>query len=411
MPDHKFLAVPAETMLPPAYGPNGSVGDDTMLEFLIQLAERKRLIGVITGCCLLIGLILCVVLPAHYTATTEIMPPKQTQSVSSLLNGQLMVGSLAAAAGGGLLTNPNDIYVGLLKSRPVADAIIKEFHLVAVYDSRDMTAARRKLAKRTDILSEPSTMISVSVTDGDKQRAADMANAYIQQLRTLTRTLSVTEASRRRIFYENQLNTEKESLIAAEENFQEVQQKKGLIHLDAQANVIIGSLASLRGQIAAKKVELQALRSYSTDHNPDVQLAEDELASLQQEAASLEQNDGSSNFTNMGLRNVPKAGMDYIRAAREVQYQQALFDVLLKQYEAAKLDEAKEAAVIQVAEPAIPPDRRSFPKPIIILPLSLVLGLFFGCLTAILLHRFDLEMSDPEGAVALQRLRHALTGR
>lgn len=392
-------------------GAVGAGADETMLEFLIRLAERKRFIGIITGCSLLIGLILCFVLPVRYTATTEIMPPKQTQSIATLLNGPMMLGSLAEAAGGGLLSNPNDVYVGLLKSRPIADAIIGKFHLVAVYHARDMTAARRELAKRTNILSEPSTMISVSVADRDKVRAAEMANAYIEQLRVLTSDLSMTEASRRRVFFQGQLNRQKDALIAAEEAFQEVQQKKGLVHLDAQAEALIRQLAVLHAQIEEKQVELQALRSYSTDRNPDVQLAEKELATMQQEASRLEQNNGSSTFSNMGLKNVPKAGMDYIRAEREVQYQQALFGVLLKQYEAAKLDEGKEAAIIQVVEPAIPPDRRSFPKPVIVLPLSLALGFLLGCLTVIVRHRFDIERADPEGAIALQRLQDALIRR
>lgn len=385
--------------------------DETMLEFLIQLAERKRFIGLVTGSSLLIGLILCFILPVRYTAVTQILPPKQSQSTTSFLNSQIMMGSLAEAAGGGLLTNPNDIYIGLLRSRLVADAIIEKFHLLSAYRAKDMTAARRELAKRTKILSEPSTLISVSVADPNKQRAADIANAYIDQLRTLTRVISVTEASRRRLFFQEQLSGQKEALIAAEETLQGVQQKKGLVHLDTQANVIIGSLASLRSQISAKEVELHTLRSYSTDQNPNVQLASEELAAMQGEAARLEQNNSPSAFSNMGLKDVPKAGMDYVRAQRELQYQQSLFDLLLRQYEAAKLDEAKEAAIIQVVEPAIPPDRKTSPRPLVILSLSLVLGFFLGCLVAILLHRFDLERADPEGAIALQKLQAVLIRR
>lgn len=409
MPERETLSSQALELGEPASGMStAALGtDETMPEFLIQLAERKRLIAIITGCSLLVGLILCFVLPVRYTATTEIMPPKQTQSTASLLSGPMMFGSLAEAAGGGLLSNPNDIYVGLLKSRPVADAIIERFHLLDVYHSKDMTGARRELAKRTNILSEPSTMISVSVSDRDKQRAAEMANAYIAQLRALTSVLSMTEASKRRVFFQVQLKSQKETLIAAEEAFQEVQQNKGLVHLDAQAEALIRQLAVLHAQIEEKQVGLQALRSYSTDRNPDVQLAEQELATMQQEASRLEQNNSPSTFSNMGLKNVPKAGMDYIRAEREVQYQQALFDVLLKQYEAAKLDEAKEAAIIQVVEPAIPPDRKSFPKRGLIMVLSGILGLFLAILSVVFQYRVEHMKTSAEGAVACARLRRA----
>jgi tyrosine-protein kinase Etk/Wzc len=386
------------------------VPGDTMLELLTQLALRKRLIALLTGIGLSIGLILCLVLPVHYTAATEIMPPKQTESTASLLNSQMAMGALAqAGAAAGLLADPNAIYMGLLKSRPIADALIQEFHLTSVYHSRDMTAARKRLASRTTILSEPSTLISVAVIDGDRRRAADLANAYIEQLRGLSKTISITEASKRRRFFEQQLTHQKELLIAAELAFQQIQQSKGLIHLDAQANVTIGSLALLHSQIAAKEVELQGIRSYSTERNPDVQLAESELSTMQAETSQLEQHGQSKEYSEFALKDVPKAGLDFIRAQRQLQYEQSLFDLLLRQYEAAKLDEAKEAAVIEVVAAAIQPDRDSSPKRVLLLSVGTFVGLFFGCLAALLLHRIELEQVDPEGALALHRLKDAFT--
>ena len=227
------------------------------------------------------------------------MPPKQTQSTTTFLNSQVGMGSLADVAGGGLLKDPNAIYIGLLKSRPIADALIGGFHLMQVYHSRDMTAARAKLDSNTQVVSEKSTLISISVTDGDRQRAAAIANAYTDQLRALSKTISVTEASRRRLFFEEQLNGQRQALIAAEVAFQQVQLDKGLVHLDAQANVAIGSLAVLHGQIAAKEVELQALRSYSTEHNPEVQLSERELSTMQGEAAQMEQHSATNRISRI----------------------------------------------------------------------------------------------------------------
>lgn len=383
----------------------------TMIDLLTELARRKWLIAKVTGIAILIGLILCFALPLRFTAVTKIMPPKQTQSTTSFLNSQMGMGSLGDAAGGLGLKDPNAIYVGLLKSRPVADAIIERFGLMKEYRSKDMTGARKKLESNTQVVSEKSTLISISVVDGDKKRAADIANAYAEQLRALTKTISMTEASRRRLFFEEQVNDAKEKLVVAEVAFQQLQQNKGLIHLDAQANVMIGSLAQARAEIAAKQVELQALRSYSTEHNPDVQLAERELSALQSQAAQLEQHSSASGFSDMGLKDAPKAGLDFIRAQRELQYQQALYEMLLKQLEAAKLDEAKEAAVIQVVEPAILPDRKSAPKRAVILLLSTFLGLFSGCLLVRFLLWKEAEQTDPARAEALQNLVCAVTGR
>jgi uncharacterized protein involved in exopolysaccharide biosynthesis len=364
---------------------------------------------------MLTGLILCFALPVKYMATAKIMPPQQTQSTASMLMNQLAsggTGSLAAVAGGGLgLKNPNDIYLGLLNSRPIADAIIQKFDLKSVYRAKDMTHARKELAENTVVTSEKSGFIVVAVTDRDKNRVAAMANAYPDQLRSLTKTLAVTEASQRRLFYEEQLKQAKESLLAAELSFQLVQQKKGLVQLDAQAKAMIEGLAGLRAQVAAKEVEVQALRSYSTEKNPDVQLAERQLASLQAEVARLEQNSHSSGFTDLGMGDVPGAGMDYLRADHEVKYQQALFDLLMKQYDAARLDEAKDAAIIQVVESAVAPDRKSSPKRVVILLASVFLGLFFGILAAMFQYWVEREQAVPEQAEAFRRLRCAVTGK
>jgi uncharacterized protein involved in exopolysaccharide biosynthesis len=387
----------------------------SLIDVLTQLAYRKGLIAKVTGIAVLLGLVLCFVLPVKYTATTKIMPPQQTQSTASMMMmNQLTAsggGSLAALAGGGLLKNPNDIYIGLLTSRPIADAIIQKFSLVTVYHTKDMTAARRELAGNTVVTSVNNGFISVSVTDKDKKRVAEIANAYTDQLRILTQSLAVTEASQRRVFYDEQLKEARETLVAAELAFQQVQQQKGLVQLDAQAKAMIEGLTALRAQVAAKQVEVQALRSYSTEQNPDVQLAERELTSLQAEEARLEQSNHSPGIAGLGLGNVPAAGLEYLRAEHELAYRQALFDMLMKQYDAARLDEAKEAAIIQVLEPAIEPDHKSSPKRALIVLLFTVVGLLIGCLVALLARKKQIVLSKPSIVRQMLELKKAILDR
>ncbi len=308
------------------------------------------------------------------------------------------------------LKNPNDIYLGLLNSRPIADAIIQKFGLVKAYRAKDMTAARKKLARNTVVASEKGGFIAVSVTDKDKKRVAGIANAYTDELRILTKTLAVTEASQRRLFYEDQLKQAKDALLAAELSFQQVQQSKGLVQLDAQAKAMIEGLALLRAQVAAREVEVQALRSYSTEHNPELELAEGELSSLRAEAARLEQRNHASGFADLGLGDVPGAGMEYLRAQHELKYRQAMFDLLLKQYDAAKLDESKEAAIIQVVEPAIEPERISSPRPTTVILLFAIGGLLAGLLVALLLWWKEFVQSDPHAAARLRDFKSALLG-
>jgi uncharacterized protein involved in exopolysaccharide biosynthesis len=261
------------------------------------------------------------------------------------------------------------------------------------------------------VASEKNGFIAVSVTDEDRNRVAEIANAYTEELRRLTKSLAVTEASQRRLFYEDQLKEQKDALAAAALGFQEVQQQHGLIQLDAQAKAMIEGVAATRAQIAAKQVEVEALRSYSTEKNPDVQLAEKELAALQGEQSRLEQRNHATGIAGMGLGNVPAAGLEYLRAEHELLYQQALYDMLMKQYEAAKLDESKDATIIQVVEPAIQPDRKASPKRAVILLLSTLGGFLSGCTLALILWWRDLLQFDPRALRQLQQLRSALTGR
>ena len=386
-----------------------------LIEILTQLARRRWLIARITATAMLAGTGAAFLLPVRYTALTRLMPPQQAQSSTAMIMNQLAASgasSLAGIAGGGLsLKNPNDIYVGLLTSRPVADALIGRFGLEKVYGARDMTGARKKLAEYTAVATEKNGFIAVAVTDQDRHRAAEMANAYTAELRALSRNLAVTEASARRIFYEERLTEARGALVRDELHFEQVQQKKGLVQLDVQAKAMIEGLALLRAQVAAREVEVQALRSYSTEHNPELELAEGELASLRAEAAQLEQRNHSSGFADLGLGDVPGAGMEYLRAEHELKYQQAIYDVLMKQLDAARLDEAKDAAIIQVVEAAIDPDRRSSPKRALILVLTTFLGMLSGCIVVLILWWKELARFYPRAASRIQGLQNALRER
>jgi tyrosine-protein kinase Etk/Wzc len=379
------------------------------IDLITLLAFRKWLIGTVTSAWILLGGILCIVIPVRFTAVTKLMPPQQTQSTASMLMSQLNLatgGSLSAMASGGLgLRNPNDLYIGLLSSRPVADAIIRRFNLAVIYRVKDMTTARKALESHTAIVSEKNGFISVSVEDKDRNRAAEMANAYTEELRKITDSLAVTEASQRRLFYEKQIKQARETLIADAFAFEKIQQEKGLVQLDAQSKAMIQGLASLRAQAAAKQVEIDSIRSYSTDQNPELQMAQKQLASLQDEEAHIEKRSKVPGIAGLGLESVPGAGLEYLRAEHELQYQQALIDMLMRQYNAAKLDESKEATIIQVVESAIPPDRKSSPHRAEILLLCALIGFLASC---IYLYLSNYVEKNPDILNSLKDLRIAL---
>jgi tyrosine-protein kinase Etk/Wzc len=195
----------------------------------------------------------------------------------------------------------------------------------------------------------------------------------------VTQNLAVTEAARRRLFFQHEVEQEKVELALAEENLRRTQESTGLIELDSQAKAIIEGVARLRGEIAAKEVERQAMSSFATDQNPDYKLTQQQLEGLRAQLARMERSErlGNGNI-DVPTQKVPQAGLEYLRSLRDVKYHEMLFEVLAKQFEAAKIDEAKEGSIIQVIDYAVPPDKKSGPHRSIILLLGIVVGLTFS---------------------------------
>jgi tyrosine-protein kinase Etk/Wzc len=405
------LVLDDDSFLEPA-APEGAV---SLIETATELARRKWFLAALTLGAGVLGAVVSLILPLRFTAETRILPPQQqAQSsaamlLSTLTGGSSGLGSLASAAGVSLKT-PNDLYVGMLKSRLIADDLIRRFDLQKVYGAKDMTDTRKALAKKSDIVSEKDGMISISVEDRDKHRAAALANGYVEELRNLTKGLAITEASQRRFFYEDQLKQAKEDLAAAEIALKQAQEKSGMIQLDTQAKAIIEGLGELKARIVAKQVEVQALRSYATEQNPQLSIAESELAGMQFELKRLEHQSGSDVF-DLSLRNIPEAGLEYIRATREFKYRETLYELMAKQYEIARLDEARDATLVQVVAPAIEPDRKSFPPRTLMTLVSAFTGLFLGCLWIMLGQWHAGLQADPVRAAQLQAFRAAVMGK
>ncbi len=357
-----------------------------LLDLLIILTRRKRIILSTTLAAAVLAVIVSALMPNRYTSTANILPPQQSQSLAASMIGQLgSLGPMAAMAQKDLgLKNPGDLYVGMLRSRTAEDRLIRRFDLLRVYRVKTMSDARHDLEDASSIALGKEGFISISVEDKDRDRAPQIANAYVDELRQLTQDLSVTEAGQRRIFFERQLELAKNNLADAEQALKQTEQKTGLIQLDGQAKAIIESVVKLRATIAAQEVALHARRLSSTEENPDVQLGEQQLSAMRTQLALMEKQSGDAgkfqvSAGNVPVGNVPEAGLQYVRRLRDVKYAETIFELLAKQYEAAKLDEAKTAAVIQVLDPAIAPDRKSSPRRSLI-----VLGTMgFGFLAAV----------------------------
>jgi tyrosine-protein kinase Etk/Wzc len=360
-------------------------GDISLLDILIVIVQCRRLILKMVAYTVVIGVIVSFLLPIRYTATTSILPPQQTTSTGSALMAQLGgLSSVASLAGGSLgLKNPNDLQVAMLKSRTVEDAMLDRFHLVELFGVKQRSEARTKLEKVVDIDNGAKDgLIRIAVTDRDPRRAAEMANGYVEEFKRLSANLAVTEASQRRLFFEQQLTQAKDNLANAEEDLKKTGMKTGLIQLDSQTRATIELVAELRGEIAAKEVQINAMRSFATGENPELQMAEQQLAGLRsQEEKMGAASEGASNAL-IPKGSMQEAGIEYIRKLRDVKYFETVFDLLARQYEIAKVDEARQGAVFQIVDRAIVPDKRSSPQRTLIVLGAAVFGLFFGVVWA-----------------------------
>jgi uncharacterized protein involved in exopolysaccharide biosynthesis len=307
------------------------------------------------------------------------------------------------------IKNPNDLYVGMLKSRTVADNIIDRFELQKLYDKDTMVETRKEFASNSSITAGKDGLITIEFDDEDPKRAAAIANAYVEALDKLTQSLAVTEAAQRRLFFERQLMQAKEDLSKAEVALKVTQEQTGLIKLDDQGRAIIEAVAALRGQISAKEVELRAMRTFTTENNPDYIRTQQQLAGLRTELTKLEraQISGGGDIL-LPTGKVPEAGLEYLRKFRDVKYNETIFELLAKQFEAAKIDEAKEAAIIQVVDQAIAPDRKSKPKRSLIVILFAFLGGVVAVTIAFLCEAYQKARQNPQGAARLDTLRSYL---
>jgi len=384
----------------------------SLLDILVVLLERKRFILRFVLSAFVLAIVVSLLLPVRYEAKIVLLPLQQNSSVGSALLGQLggmgSLGSLASLAGGGLgLKNSADMYVALLTSRTVEDAMIQRFGLMKEYRQKRMSDTRKELERRTTaVAGTKDGLIRLTIEDGDRQKAADLANGYVEEFRKLSASLAISEAARRRLFFEQQVQQAKDKLTEAEVAMSKTQQSTGVLQIDSQARALIESAAVLRGQVVAKQVQIEGMRSFATDDNPNLVLAKQELAALQSHLNRVAgSNDDVGSDINLSKGRVTQSGMEYLRRFRDLKYQETVFELLAKEFEIAKLDEAREGSIIQVVDAAVPPDTKSSPHRTLIVLGATILAFFVAVFWIWLRKSLDVTFELPENRQRLRRIK------
>ena len=293
-----------------------------LLDLLIVLAKRKKMIISVTFAAALLAVGVSLQMPNIYTATTKILPPQQNQSSASAMLSQL--GGLAGLAGSSMgIKNPNDLYIAMFKSRTLMEKVANRFGLQQIYKAKTLTATLSGLDGNSTFVAGKDGIITVEVSDLDPKRAAAMANAFIEELGKLMQTNSLTEASQKRTFFDQQLRQSKDRLTDAE----------------------------------------------------------------------------------LVLDKTPNTSLQYLDAVRNLKYQEAVWEILAKQFEMAKLDEAKDFPLIQVLDKATPPENKSKPKRSLIVILATLVAFFLAVIWAFIGEALSRSGAGPKQAERMNLLR------
>jgi uncharacterized protein involved in exopolysaccharide biosynthesis len=381
-----------------AFPPDAPEDDEiSLLDLLQVVVDNLRLL--VLGP-LLIGLAALGIsfsIPPTFTATTKFMPPQQQQGgAAAMLSSLGALGGLAGAASG--LKNPADQYVAFLKSRSVQDALVERFKLTERYESELKQDARTALGANVLVASGKDGLITIDASDRDPQFAADLANAHVQELGNLLSRLAVTEAQQRRLFFEKQLAGAKDSLVKAERALKASGVSSSV--LKANPAAAVEGLAKLKAALTAQEITLASMRGYLSDTAPEFKQALNELAALRAQLARASTEEAS---TGVGGANES----DYIARYRDYKYFETLFELFAKQLEVAKLDEAREGAVIQVVDAAQAPERKSKPKKAQIAMIATFASGFALLLFVFIRQALRGAGADAESAQKLQKLRTA----
>ena len=392
----------ADSVHSPQYPQNQQVVDEdeiSLIDLLITLGKEKKFISGFTSIVILVAVAASLLMTPVYTAKTVIMPPQQQQSSASSALASL--GALAGLAGGAAgIKSPDEMYVAFMGSDRFLNALIARFHLQERYHTKTLIDTRTLLKSKAKVMPDKkSGLISIEFEDEDPQFAADMANAHVQELGHMLDVLAVTDAQQRRVFFESQIKKVQENLSSAEIAFRQAKEKSGLQVTSVIAETGVRASAELRGQIAAREVQLQSLSRFATPQNPEVQRIASELSAERAQLQKLEQGSGQVIGTTLQL--------EAVKSYRDMKVQEAMLEVLIKQFELARVDEAKEGPLIQVVDLATPPERRSKPKRTLIVLASALAGLFLSVLLAFLKVSLRNVNQTPDGQIQLGLLKKA----
>jgi uncharacterized protein involved in exopolysaccharide biosynthesis len=377
-----------------------------LLELLQVIVRNLPLIAKITAAAMILSIVLAMTLSKVYTAKATLLPPQKDSGGGAAALLASMGGGLsgfASALGGGSA----DLYLGILRSRTVTDAVIKRLDLHTEFESKNADDTRKMLQNLVKFQAGKDGIITITADYKDPLKAALLANTFVEELQKKSLQLNLTKASTERSFLEKRLIVVKQDLKNAEDAMKTFQEKNKTIKADSQAAAAIEGIARLRAEIISKEVQLAALRNAMTDESADVRALLAGITKLKSQLSLMSgSGDGGEVIPSVG--NAPAIGVEYLRRLRELKTQEALFEQLTKQFELAKISEARDSSSLQVLDEAVPPLRKSKPKRALIVLISTFSA--FCCSVILVFAKEYMTKLSPEDSAIINEIKNSFKG-
>ena len=368
--------------------------DGGLVDYAIVVWRYRWLVMSVLAAGLCLSAAVSLLSSKMYEATATLIAPKEGTS-SGLLGNLAVVSGLVQQAPNvsvASMTPNRDMLVSILKSRTMAQSLVSRFRLQDRYRARYAEDAIRTLEDRVRILVSKEGVISVRTEDTDPQISADMANFYINELDRLVARYSTSEAGNQRAFLTEQLAHAKVALDGAEEKLRRFQEQNRAIALQEQTRGAIEATGRLKGEIMAAEVQLQVIRNFATESNPEIIAIRGRIEEMRRQLTRMESDDGALHGqTQRGKREfavplpkVPEVGIELARMTRDVKVHETLVTLLIQQTEQARIAEAKDLPMVQALDRAVPAERPSRPRLRLNIAIGGVTGIFVGIFLAFL---------------------------
>jgi len=337
----------------------------------------------------IIAALVSLVLPAWFTSRTTVFGPEEVSETRHLLT------TLRSLSIPGVRQNVNaqspETFIAILESRKLRERIVTRFELVKAFRTKGVEDALRKLKKRVWVELENTGIISVTVEDRDRERAAAIANAMVEELDKINVELRIYKARRARQHLESQLAEIRVRLGAAEDSLTLFQIENSAVALDEQAKAAITAFAELEAQAMALRVRKSLIEGYATESNPEYRALVRELGAFEAQLKGF----SVSSASELPFARLPELGLRLAHLMRDVKIGETLLALLTEDYEQARLDEAKETPVVQILDVAVPAERRSWPKRSILVITAMAIAFVAALVTSIAADRYS-KLADPE---------------